>query len=140
MTADRLVLVADGMAKEFSGTLDDYQDLVMGRVSEKRTGKTEKKPVNKKEQRRITAEKRNHNKILRKAVSETETNMNRLNERRTAIDQALFKPAEATGEFQDIATSDLMKLRANVERALVKAESKWLKASEALEQAEVAVG
>jgi ATP-binding cassette subfamily F protein 3 len=140
LTADRLVLVADGMAKEFSGTLDDYQDLVMGRVSEKRTGTTEKKPANKKEQRRVTAEKRNQNKILRKAVSETETNMNRLNERRTAIDQALFKPAEATGEFQDIATSDLMKLRADVERALVKAESKWLKASEALEQAEAAVG
>ncbi|MDG2320170.1 MAG: ABC-F family ATP-binding cassette domain-containing protein [Rhodospirillaceae bacterium] len=140
LTADRLVLVADGMAKEFNGTLDDYQDLVMGRVSEKRTGTTEKKPANKKEQRRITAEKRNQNKILRKAVSETETNMNRLTERRTAIDQALFKPAEATGEFQDIATSDLMKLRADVERALVKAESKWLKASEALEQAEAAVG
>lgn len=140
LTADRLVLVADGMAKEFSGTLDDYQDLVMGRVSEKRTETTEKKPVNKKEQRRITAEKRNQNKILRKAVSETETNMNRLNERRTAIDQALFKPAKATGEFQDIAPSDLMKLRADVERALVKAESKWLKASEALEQAEAAVG
>jgi ATP-binding cassette subfamily F protein 3 len=140
LTADRLVLVADGMAKEFSGTLDDYQDLVMGRVSEKRTGTTEKKPANKKEQRRVTAEKRNQNKILRKAVSETETNMNRLNERRTAIDQALFKPAEATGEFQDIATSDLMKLRADVERALVKAESKWFKASEALEQAEAAVG
>ena len=140
LTADRLVLVADGMAKEFSGTLDDYQDLVMGRVSEKRTETTEKKPVNKKEQRRITAEKRNQNKILRKAASETETNMNRLNERRTAIDQALFKPAEATGEFQDIAPSDLMKSRADVERALVKAESKWLKASEALEQAEAAVG
>ena len=31
LTADRLVYVADGTATEFPGTLDDYQDLVMGR-------------------------------------------------------------------------------------------------------------
>ena len=31
LTADRLVLVADGSAAEFNGSLDDYRDLVLGR-------------------------------------------------------------------------------------------------------------
>ena len=34
LTADRLVLVDDGTAKEFDGSLDDYRDMVLG-VGEK---------------------------------------------------------------------------------------------------------
>src|SRR3546814_9310414 len=31
LTADRLVLVDEGTAREFGGTLDDYTDMVLGR-------------------------------------------------------------------------------------------------------------
>ncbi|MBT7449221.1 MAG: ABC transporter ATP-binding protein, partial [Rhodospirillaceae bacterium] len=142
LTADRLVYVADGTAKEFPGTLDDYQDLVMGRgpaiakssdsvVSDNRAGKSS----NKKEQRRAAAQQREQNKSLRQAVTKAEAEMSKLSDQRSAIDQALFKPTEASGPFKDKPTSDLMKIRADVDRDLVGAEARWLKASEALEQA-----
>ncbi|NKB45243.1 MAG: ATP-binding cassette domain-containing protein, partial [Alphaproteobacteria bacterium] len=142
LTADRLVYVADGTAREFSGTLDDYQDLVMGRgpaaakAPESDVSETKmEKPTNKKEQRRIAAQLREQNKSLRQAVAKAELEMSKLSDKRSAIDQALFKPADAAGPFKDKPASDLMKIRADIERDLVGAEARWLKASEALEQA-----
>ncbi|MGY8962939.1 MAG: ribosomal protection-like ABC-F family protein [Rhodospirillales bacterium] len=146
LTADRLVYVADGTATEFSGTLDDYQDLVIGRgkgngkrglsASSKDDSGAEK-PMNKKDQRRLAAQKRDQTKSLRRDVSEAEAKMTKLSERRKAIDQALFKPNGAAAEFQNKPTPDLMKVRADVERDLSNAEARWLKASEALEKANV---
>ncbi|MDE0800402.1 MAG: ABC-F family ATP-binding cassette domain-containing protein [Rhodospirillaceae bacterium] len=146
LTADRLVYVADGTATEFSGTLDDYQDLVIGRgkgngkrglsASSKGDSGAEK-PMNKKDQRRLAAQKRDQTKSLRRDVSEAEAKMTKLSERRKAIDQALFKPDGAAAEFQNKPTPDLMKVRADVERDLSNAEARWLKASEALEKANV---
>lgn len=152
-TADRLVLVADGTASEFAGTLDDYQDLIMGKgVSAQDTagandGDTKaasngsKKPGgnksggNKKEQRRLAAQKREQTQALRKVVKAAEVEMAQLTERQTGIDRALFNPADAEGEFKDKPVSDLMQIRASVERDLAKAEARWLEASEKLEQA-----
>lgn len=144
LTADRLVYVADGTANEFSGTLDDYQDLVMGRESADAkattanvtSGSRADKSANKKEQRRAAALQREQNKNLRQAVSEAEAEMFTLSDQRSAIDQALFKPSEASGPFKDKPMSDLMKIRADIERDLAGAEARWLKASEALEQAD----
>ena len=69
-------------------------------------------------------------------MTQAETEMARLTERRTAIDKALFKPADAPDEFKNTPTSDLMKIRAGLERDLSSAEARWLKAGEALEQAD----
>lgn len=146
LTADRLVYVADGTAKEFCGTLDDYQDLVIGRgkgngksapSESNKDGSGAEKPINKKEQRRLAAQKRDQTKSLRRDVSEAEAVMAKLSERRKVIDHALFKPDDAAAEFQNKPTSDLMKARADAERDLSVAEARWLKASEALERANV---
>ncbi len=135
LTADRIVLVADGTAVEFKGTLDDYQDLVMGRVSQK-TATVQKKSANKKEQRRLTAQLRSRNTALRKEVAQAEAELTRLSNRRSAIDRVLFNPLEATGEFQDVAVSDLMKIRADLERDIAAQEAQWMVVSEALDQAD----
>jgi ATP-binding cassette, subfamily F, member 3 len=67
LTADRLVLVADGKAKEFAGSLDDYRDLVLGRGAngDRAAGNTGAKPggnqekrVSRKDQRRMAAQAR----------------------------------------------------------------------------------
>lgn len=142
LTADRLVYVADGTAQEFSGTLDDYQELVIGRSKgaakqsalDTETAPTEK-PISKKDQRRLAAQKRDQTKSLRRDVSQAEAEMSKLSERQKAIDHALFKPEDAHSEFKNIPMSDLMKVRADIERDLSKAEARWIKASEALEQA-----
>ena len=62
--------------------------------------------------------------------------MKRLTGQRTEIDRALFEPSNVEGPNKGATFSVLMKKRADIERALAKAETRWLEASEALEEAE----
>ena len=137
LTADRLVLVADGTAKEYAGSLDDYRDLVLGRGAESGPDAAkEAARASRKDERRRAAGSRAQRQALRKAVEEAELEVKRLTGQRTEIDRALFEPASAAGAFKGATMSDLMKKRADIERALAKAEARWLEASEALEEAE----
>ncbi|HEX2117449.1 MAG TPA: ABC-F family ATP-binding cassette domain-containing protein, partial [Alphaproteobacteria bacterium] len=134
LTADRLVLVANGTADEFDGSLDDYRDLVLGRseaAAEKPTKKTSRK-----EERRNAAEARARNQALRNAVKQAEAEMTRLASERSDIDRALFDPANYQGKHKDKKVTDLMKTRAEIEQKLAAAEARWMGAAEALEQAE----
>jgi len=146
-TADRLVLVADGTAKDYDGSLDDYRDLILGRNQgrnesrddgEDKVRSADSRSSNKKEQRRQAAHQREQTKALRDAVKKAEAEMSRYSERLSTIDQALFKPDEAVADLKDKPMSDLMKLRADTERKLSAAEARWLEASEALEAADAA--
>ena len=163
LTADRLVLVANGTAGEFSGDLDDYRDIVLGRAalpgqageeagevaaaqSPKPNGPA--KPngpgkangrLSRKEERRIAAEKRAGNRALRDAVKSSEAEMTRLVARRNEIDQALFDPKKYADSADDAAggatASQLMATRAEIERELAAAEARWLDANDSLERA-----
>jgi ATP-binding cassette subfamily F protein 3 len=88
------------------------------------------------DERRLAAEARERNRELRRAVAEAEAEVARLAERRTQIDRALFDPGSATGPEKNLTVTDLMKTRNEVERALARAEARWMSASEALEAAE----
>ncbi|MGE0735503.1 MAG: ABC-F family ATP-binding cassette domain-containing protein [Alphaproteobacteria bacterium] len=138
-TADRLVLVAEGTAREFDGTLDDYRDLILrrneGDSDSGDAGNGSKRP-SRKDQRRMAAEARERNQILRKEVKQAETEMARLSAQRTDIDRALFDPKSYTGANKDVPVSQLMKTRTEIERKLAAAEARWIAASEALEQAD----
>jgi ATP-binding cassette subfamily F protein 3 len=139
LTADRLVLVADGTAKDYAGSLDEYRDLVLGRgVESAPDAAKEAARASRKDERRRTAGSRAQRQALRKAVEEAEVEVKRLSGQRTAIDRALFEPASAEGALKGATMSDLMKKRADVERALARAEERWLEASQALEEVEAA--
>ena len=127
-TADRLVLVDDGTATEFDGTLDDYISLVL-------TGSAEPKPTKgqAKQARADAAKARDKRKELKRAAQQAETAVGRLTTERSAIDQALFAPREATGALADLNVSDLMQRRAVLEDRIASAEAEWLAASERLE-------
>ncbi len=127
LTADRLVLVDGGQANEFVGSLDDYTDLIL-----KGATKTDTPKRDKKEERRLAAAAREKEAAARKAATSAEAEMAKLEERRSAIERAMFDPASASGEFAKLTMSDLMKLRAEVGEGVAQAESKWLEASEAL--------
>jgi ATP-binding cassette, subfamily F, member 3 len=62
LTADRLMLVADGTAREFSGDLDDYRDVLLGRGSGANgAGDAATRPArrgNRKDERRKAAKER----------------------------------------------------------------------------------
>ncbi len=132
-TADRLVLVEGGRADEFDGSLDDYTDRVLGKTSYGTGSGDRASKASKKDDRKAAAAAREASAGLRKAVKDAEAETAKLTARRSEIDRALFDPSSATGSDARMTSRDLMILRADVERALAKAEAKWVEASEALE-------
>jgi ATP-binding cassette subfamily F protein 3 len=140
LTADRLVVVADGRATEFAGSLDDYRDLVLGRGStadnDNKPGSAPVQKLSRKDERRLAAEAREKTASLRKAVKQAEAEVERLSQRRSAIDRALFDPASYDGPEKNATVGDLMKTRTDIERQLAAAEKRWLSATEALDEAE----
>ncbi|MGC2411038.1 MAG: ATP-binding cassette domain-containing protein [Methyloceanibacter sp.] len=134
LIADRLVLVDGGTASDFEGSLDDYRDMVLGSGQNSAVdGQSSAKRSSRKDERRMTAEARQQNKALRKAVAQAEAKLKRLWQRRAEIDEMLSAPQSHAGT----SVSELMKARAEVERHIAKAEHCWLEASEAAERASV---
>jgi ATP-binding cassette subfamily F protein 3 len=132
LIADRLVLIDGGTAKEFEGSLDDYREMVLGsRRGDAENGRGSAKRVSRKDERRMTAEAREQNKALGKAVKQAEAEVKRLWQRRAEIDQMLSAPQSNLST----SVSELMKARAEVERHLATAEHRWLEASDAAERA-----
>ena len=133
MTADRLVLVHDGTAEEYDGSIDDYIGFVLGGDA-KAPGKGEK--INKKEARRLAAEARKKGATLRERVKASEAEMARLTSLRSAVERAMFDPSTADAMLSGLTMTDLMKRRADIERKIEAAESAWLEATETLETIE----
>ncbi|NML05703.1 ABC-F family ATP-binding cassette domain-containing protein [Sphingomonas sp. G-3-2-10] len=133
MTADRLVLVDSGTAKEFDGSIDDYIGFVLSKESgsEGKGGGGAK--VSKKDARRAAAEAREKGNALRKAAKEAETQLAKLNEQRSALERAMFDPASADPSLTKLSMSDLMKRRGELGTKIEAAELVWMEASEALE-------
>ncbi|MCU6455878.1 ATP-binding cassette domain-containing protein [Sphingomonas sp. A2-49] len=130
MTADRLVLVDNGTAKEFDGSLDDYIAFVLAGdkppEAKKASGakKDKGKPID-----------RDADKARRKTIRDTEAEIAKLTTDRNAIDRAMFDPGTAEPRFAKLAMSDLMKRRADLQSQIEAAEALWLAATEALEAA-----
>jgi ATP-binding cassette subfamily F protein 3 len=134
MTADRLVLVDQGQAKDFDGSIEDYIAFVLAKDSVSSSGGGGGKPaVNKKEQRRAAAEARERDKELRVRAKRAEAELERLTNSLSTVDAAMFDPASAPADLAKLTMTDLMKRRAEVQQAIAAAELAWLEASEALE-------
>ncbi len=128
LTADRLVLVDGGEAKEFVGSLDDYTDLIL-----KGGSKSEPAPKrDKKEERKAAAAAREAAALARKTLNTAEAEMAKLTQRLSEIDKAMFDPSSATGDDAKLTMTELMKLRAEVAEKIAVAETKWMEASELL--------
>lgn len=138
LTADRLVMVDGGQAGEFSGSLEDYTDFVLGRNQENKVGPDShsKSGGNRKDERRQAAQRRQQQADLRKTASRAEKQMETLGKQLSDLDRAMFDPDNATKELAGLTMTDLMKRRSEVQDALDKAESEWLEANEALETAD----
>jgi ATP-binding cassette, subfamily F, member 3 len=130
LIADRLLLVADGTAQEFDGTLDDYRDQVLSAGTNRNgNGAAAPEKVSRKDKRKAAADARERTKGLRKEAAKAEAEMKRLWQKREEIDAKLAAPAPAD------EASKLMRQRGEIERDLIAAESRWLEASEAAEAA-----
>ncbi|MFT7358849.1 ABC-F family ATP-binding cassette domain-containing protein [Parasphingorhabdus sp.] len=136
LTADRLVMVDSGKAEEFAGTLKDYTDFVLGK-NQPGSSSGKASGGNRKEERRAAAERRKQQTELRKSITAADKQMQALGAEISAIDRAMFDPASAEPKHADLAMSDLMKLRAETQDKLDKAEALWMEATDRLEQENV---
>ena len=131
LTADRLVLVDGGTAKEFAGSIDDYTDFILGKNQPKNdVAKGGVKP-----DRKAAAAAREALAQLKKAVSDAEADLARLQVVLTAIDRAMFDPAAAANEYAALTMGELAQRRGKIVAAQEAAEAEWLAANEALERA-----
>ncbi|HXH00154.1 MAG TPA: ABC-F family ATP-binding cassette domain-containing protein [Sphingomicrobium sp.] len=131
LTADRLVLVEDGGATDYVGSIDDYIDLVLGRNQPK----TEAKPKLPKTDRKAAAKAREDSRALKKKAAEAEAVSARLAAQCSALDRAMFDPGAAEPQLASLPMSELARRRAAVATELAAAEARWLEYSEQLEQA-----
>ena len=126
LTADRLVLVDGGTARELDGSLDDYRDMVLRAA---RGSGDDGTRAGRKPERRKVGLSREQRQALRKAATQAEAELKRLWKERDDIDAMLAAP-EANGR----SAAELMKTRAEIERNVTQAERSWMDASEAAER------
>uniref|UniRef100_UPI00286C6E39 ATP-binding cassette domain-containing protein n=1 Tax=Sphingomonas sp. TaxID=28214 RepID=UPI00286C6E39 len=124
LTADRLVLVEHGGAKDYPGSINDYIDFVLGRNQPR----MESKPKASKADRKASSKDREAARALKKAVAEAEAVSARLAAQCSALDR----------ELADVACvqtlSDLSQRRVHLAEQLRQAEARWLEVSEQLER------
>ncbi|MEO0062745.1 MAG: hypothetical protein RLZZ08_1305 [Pseudomonadota bacterium] len=131
LTADRLVLVDNGTATEYQGSMEDYIDFVLGRKQPKKDG--EAKPA--KKDGKDFARAKEEQKAAKKQVGEAERAMAKLQARLSDLDRAMFDPASATPDLAKLKMGELSQQRGKVAAELEVAEAAWLAASERLEAA-----
>jgi ATP-binding cassette subfamily F protein 3 len=132
MTADRLVLVDGGTARDYEGSLDDYIALVLAGDPTAATRPEAK--ASRKESRRAAAEAREKSQALRRQVRDAEAELARLAGQRSSIDRAMFDPSSAEPALAKLTMGDLMKRRGEIERKIEAIEAVWMDANEALER------
>ncbi len=130
LTADRLVLVDNGTAKDYAGSMEDYIDFVLGR-NQPKAGAA---PKGEKKDRKAAAQARELAREVAKHVSAAEAVMARLQAQASGIDRAMFDPASADPALGKLTMGELARRRAEVAKELERAEQDWLAASEKLER------
>ena len=130
LTADRLVLVDNGTATEFSGTIEDYTDFILG----KGPAKEKVSKADRKEDKKAAAAAREAQVKLKRDVSDAEADLAKLEVVLSAIDRAMFDPASAANEYKDLTMGELSQRRGKIIAAQEAAEARWVAASEALEK------
>jgi ATP-binding cassette subfamily F protein 3 len=131
LTADRLVLVDGGTATEFSGTIEDYTDFILG----KGPAKEKMSKADRKEDKKAAAASREAQAKLKRDVSDAEADLAKLEVVLSAIDRAMFDPVSAANEYKNLTMGELSQRRGKIVAAQEAAEARWVAASEALEKA-----
>ncbi|KAA0685557.1 ABC-F family ATP-binding cassette domain-containing protein [Azospirillum brasilense] len=142
LTADRLLLVADGTVQPYDGDLDDYRRFLLDRARAERAaakgGEATDAGASRKDQRRAAAEARATLAPLKKKATDAESQVNKLTEEKRKIEAKLADPALYSGP-----SDKLRKLQIDlgvVDKKLSAAEEAWLEHLEAYESAAAEAG
>jgi ATP-binding cassette subfamily F protein 3 len=133
LIADRLWLVANGTVRPFEGDLEDYRRLVLERSGSGGSGRSNG-PDNRREARRLAAERRRELDPLRQQARRAEREVARLTKERDALDRALAKQQGAKQQGNGLSPAEALKRRAELVRMIERAETDWLAAAETIER------
>ena len=136
MTADRLLLVADGTCKPFDGDLADYRRWLLSTSRAAKgngdDGNSARAP-GRKEERRAAAEARAALAPLRRQAIDAEKRIARLERDKAELEAQLADPALYAGAGDRLM--ELQKRLHDIRTMLEEAETAWLDAQTALEEA-----
>ncbi|AMG76046.1 ABC-F family ATP-binding cassette domain-containing protein [Sphingopyxis granuli] len=135
LSADRLVLVDGGTARDFDGSIDDYVAFILGRGAADEAKAAPAKPKDAKLARQEAAKAREAQAALRKSAKDLEAQAARLSARISAIDRAMFDPASADPALAKLTMGDLAQRRGKLAAELESVEAAWMDALEAIETA-----
>ncbi len=132
LTADRLILVDEGTAKEYKGSMEDYIDFVLGRNQPKKdnTGAASKP------KRATSGKAKAKARYVKSEMARFEKKMGKLQAACSEIDQAMYEPANAADRYADKAISELLAERAQASDELEQVEAEWIALGEQLETIE----
>ena len=142
VNSDKLILVANGRATEFNGSVDDYPKWLAehnrgGSSNGTSTEVAEKKVQNsasaKKEQKRIDAERRKQLQPLTSKIKRAERVMEKLSVDKQSIEEKLSDNDLYSDDNKD-KLKQLLADQAYVQKELDQAEADWLDATEQHEQ------
>ena len=136
VSCDRLVLVHDGKVDDFPLSLEEYPQWLMeqGRRGKGAPVEGHSNPaaVSRKETRRLQAEQRKRLQPLRKKVTETEAELDRLHTLQRELEHELSSPGLYTEESKARLKASLLE-KADVDNRCELMEADWLEACEQLE-------
>jgi ATP-binding cassette, subfamily F, member 3 len=136
--ADELILVDAGRATPFDGDLEDYARWFMTSAAPAQEQDTAPQPgpeqtnEQKKQRKRLEAERRNRLSPLRAEVARCEVRIAELERRRQEIEAALATP-DIYGEHAKQRLQELLKAQTQLRRDLQAGEEAWVAASERLD-------
>ena len=140
VNSDKLILVANGRATEFQGSVDEYPKWLAEHkrgndnndVEPTDENKTDNSARAKKEQKRIEAEQRKKLQPLSSKIKRAERVMEKLNIDKTTLDEKLADSELYADEKKD-QLKQLLADQAYLQKEMDSAEAEWLEASEAHE-------
>lgn len=135
LTADRLVLVDGGTARDFDGSMDDYVAFILGKSAANDDAKPAAKSKDAKSARQEAARAREAQAVLRKTAKDHEARAAKLAQQISAIDRAMFDPASAEPALAKLTMGDLSQRRGKLAAELEGVEAAWMEALEAIEDA-----
>ena len=137
---DRLWIVRDGTVASFDGDMDDYRKYLLGYVGQSRKqdaksdGHTANSKIGRNDQRRLAAERRAALAPLKKVATAAERQVENLTNKLEQLDQELSDSDLYTHE-PDKAQA-LLSERGQCAKQLEEAETEWLSAMQAYEDAQ----
>ena len=140
-TVDQFLLVANGLVSPFDGDMDDYQQWLaaqrrlQNQVVEEPKENRSLSAAEKKEQKRLEAERRNALRPLRKAVESLETKLDKVTTEQQQLETLL-----ADGGLYDENNREqlkrLLQQQGELQQQAAAIEAEWMEKLEALEQLE----